>query len=180
MPFYTLLLSLLEFFHLRRSAFAEIHVCSWFHLTNLEVTSSLRFCLFLYCFMMTKSILWWLLTHRFWSPVFCDRQLSLISMCAPVFTVSESRSYFVVVVLSLSTFFVLTSSILWWLLIHRFWSSSFCEGQLSLDTICAANFFANESRSYFIVELLSLSTLFQYGKILSLMVTDPSLLEFCL
>ena len=106
---------------------------------------------------MTKSILWWLLTHRFWSPVFCDRQLSLISMCAPVFTVSESTSYFVVVVLSLSTFFVLTNSILWWLLIHRFWSSSICEGQLSLDTICAANFIANESRSYFIVELLSLS-----------------------
>ena len=74
-------------------------------LGNLGVVSSLRFCLFVRCFMLTKSILWWLLTHRFWSPVFCDRQLSLISMCAPVFTVSESRSYFIVVVLSLSTFF---------------------------------------------------------------------------
>ena len=114
---------LLEFIHLRWSAFTRYHVCSWFHITNLEVTSFLRLCLFLYCLMMTKSIVWWLLTHRFWSPVFCEGQLSLFSMCAP-------------------------------------------------------DLYGNESRSYFIVELLSLSTSFRGGKIISLMVTDPSLLEF--
>ena len=184
---------------------------------------------------MTKTCLWWLLTHRFWSPVFCDRQLSLNSMCAPVFTVSESRSYFIVVVLSLYIFsywqnplfggcwfiafgvlpfakvsfrlipfmvlislltklqvtsslrfclflhcFMMTKTCLWWLLTHRFWSSVSCEGQLSLVSVYAPNFTVGQSRSYFIVEVLSLSALFDDGKILSLMVTDPSLSEFCL
>ena len=94
-------------------------------LGNLGVVSSLRFCLFVRCFMLTKSILWCLLTHRFWSPVFCEGQLSLVSMSAPDLN-------------------------------------------------------GNESRSYFIVELLSLSTLFQGGEIISLIVTDPWFYEFCL
>ena len=97
--------SLLEFIHLRWSAFTRYHVCSWFHITNLEVTSFLRLCLFLYCLMMTKSIVWWLLTHRFWSSVFCEGQLSLVSMYPPVFTVRESRSCSIVEVLSLCTLF---------------------------------------------------------------------------
>ena len=74
-------------------------------LANLEVTSSLRFCLFLLCFMRTKSIVWWLLTHCFWSSVFCEGQLSLVSMYPPVFTVIESRSCSIVEVLSLYTLF---------------------------------------------------------------------------
>ena len=71
-------------------------------LTNLEVTSSLRFCLFLHCFMMTKSILWWLLTQRFWSSVSCEGQLSLVSMYAPGLNGYESRSYFIFEILSRS------------------------------------------------------------------------------
>ena len=181
-------------------------------LTDLEITSFLRFRLCVYCFMMTKSIVWWLLNHHFGSSVFCEGQLSLISMCAPVFTVSESRSYFIVVVLSLSTFFLywqnpffggcwsiafgvlpfakvsfrwipfvllislltnlevtssfsfclslhcfeVAKSFLWWLLTHRFWSLSICNGPFSLVTVYAPHFTVNESRNYFVFEVLTL------------------------
>ena len=88
--------SLLEFIHLRWSAFTRYHVCSWFHITNLEVTSFLRLCLFLYCFMLTKSILWCLLIRRFWNSPICEGQLSLDTIYDPDATFDESRSYFIV------------------------------------------------------------------------------------
>ena len=129
---------------------------------------------------MVKSFLWWLLTHRFPSSVFCEVQLSLVAIYVPDSTVNESRSYSFFRFCLFLHCFMMTKSILWWLLTHRFWSFSFCEGQLPLDTIYAPDSFFYESRSYFIVKSLSLSTLFHGGKILSLMVTDPSLSEFCL
>ena len=146
-------------------------------LVNLEVTSSLRFCLFLHCLMMAKSFLWWFLTHRFPSSVFCEVQLSLVAI---MLLISPLTNLGVTSFLRFWLFvycFMMTKSILWWLLTHRFWSFSICEGQLPLDTIYAPDSTFKESRSYFIVELLSLSTLFDEGKILFLMVTDPSLFE---
>ena len=149
-------------------------------LLNLGVVPSLRFCLFIRCFMLTKSILWCLLIHCFWSSPICEGQLSLDTIFDPDATFDESRSYFIVEICLFLHCFMMAKSLLWWLLTHRFWSPVFCEGQLSLVSMCAPDLNGNESRSYFIVELLSLSTFFQGGKIISLMVTDPSFSEFCL
>ena len=198
--------------------------------TNLEVTSSVSFCLFLHCFEVAKSFLWWLLTRRFWSLSICNGPFSLVTMYAPLFTVNESRNYFVFEVLTLHV-------VSWWqnpfffCYWCFFWCSSivkhiFCHVVCMLLISLLANLklisslmfclfvswrkkpafdgslpiafkvhpFAmvsfhslpymllishNESRSYFIFEVMSLSILFNDDKIHCLMVADPSLLEIC-
>ena len=149
-------------------------------LTNLGVTYFFRFCLFLHCFMMTKSILWWLLTHRFWNSFICEGQLPLDTIYAPDSTLIESRSYFIVELLSFSILFQGGKIISLMLLTHRFPSCVLCEVQPSLVAIYAPDFTVNESRNYFIFEVLTLCILFHDDKSHTLMVANPSFLEFCL
>ena len=147
--------------------------------TNLEVTSSLSFCLYIFWGWQNHFFDgYWPIVFRVLSfAKFSFRLLPLMLLISPL-TDLEITSF---LRFRLCVYcFMMTKSIVWWLLNHHFRSSVFCEGQLSLVSMYPPVFTARESRSCFIVEVLSLCTLFHVDKIHSLMFVDPSLLESCL
>ena len=147
-------------------------------LSNLEVTSSFSFCLFLHCCGWQNHFFdgYWPIAFRVVSFAKYSFRLLPFMLLISQLTNLEISSF-----LRFCLFvycFMVTKSLLWWSLTHRFGNSSICDGQFSLVCMYAPVFTISEFRSYSIVEVLSLSTLFHGGKIHSLMIADPSLLEF--